>query len=132
MITPNQKQKRLQIIFIVLIVATVPCYGLGYVFVRVDDRNQPKATALPSRTPTFTSTPNITITPIPIIPTRYPTFTPTLTLTITPTRTPSRTPTKTPTPSRTPLPTETDIPTLTQTELPTVTLEPPPPTATIE
>ncbi|MCD4803476.1 MAG: hypothetical protein K8R16_11125 [Anaerolineales bacterium] len=123
---PNQKQKRLQIIFIILIGATIPCYGLGYAFVKIKQRNEPPVTVQSTRTATYTSTPFITTTPGRIIPTKYPTFTPTLTATITPTRTPSPIPSDTPTPSWTPEPTGTDTPTATPTatELPPDTTEP--------
>jgi len=129
---PNQKQKRLQIIFIILIGATIPCYGLGYAFVKIKQRNEPQSTVQSTRTATYTPAPVITSTPGRIIPTRYPTFTPTMTGTITPTRTPSPIPSDTLTPSWTPEPTGTDTPTptITATELPTDTSEPttPPPT----
>ena len=126
MSSPNQKQKRLQIIFMILIGATLPCYGLGYAFVKIKQRNEPQSTVQSTRTPTYTAAPVITSTPGKIIPTRYPTFTPTLTATITPTRTPSPIPSDTPTASWTPEPTGTDTPTATATvtEIPTDTSEP--------
>ena len=124
----NQKQKRIQIIFLLLIGITIPCYGLGYTFVRINQRADPQNTQKSIRTATFTSTPIITQTQMQILTTRFPTFTPTLTATITPTRTPSPIPSDTPTPSWTPEPSPTDTFTLEPTEIPSHTVEPPSPT----
>jgi hypothetical protein len=121
----NQKHKRLQIIFLLLIGITIPCYGLGIAFVRINQRVDPQNTQKSVSTATFTPTPFFTSTQMQIITTRYPTFTPTETATITPTRTPSPIPTDTPTPSRTPEPSPTDTSTQEPTENPTVTVEPP-------
>lgn len=129
---PNQKHQRLQILFIVLIGITIPCYALGYTFVTINRRNQPTPTPRIPYTATYTEVPSITNTPAPIIPTRFPTFTPSFTPTNTATRTPSQTPSLTPSPSWTPQPTNTYTPsaTLTETVIPPATTEPPPPTAT--
>ena len=124
----NQKQKRLQIIFLILIGITIPCYGLGYAFVRINQRVDPQNTQKSITTATLTSTPFLTSTHMQIITTRYPTFTPTLTATITPTRTPSPIPSDTPTSSWTPEPSPTDTSTLEPTEIPTNTVEPASPT----
>ncbi len=124
----NQKQKRIQIIFLLLIGITIPCYGLGYAFVRIDQRVDPQNTQKSIKTATFTPTPFITSTQMQIITTRYPTFTPTVTATITPTRTPSPIPSDTLTPSWTPEPSPTDTSTLEPTAIPSHTVEPPSPT----
>jgi hypothetical protein len=137
MSTPNQKHQRLQIIFLVLIGITIPCYALGYTFVNVKRKNDPTPTVRISASATLAGILITTNTPEPIIPTRFPTFTPTNTPTITPSRTetPIPTDTHTPTPTQTPAPTETYTPTATftptQTQLPT-TQPPPLPTATGE
>lgn len=133
--TPNQKQQRLQIIFLALIGITIPCYALGYTFVSINEKNQPTPTARIPSSATFTITPIVTNTPVPIIPTRFPTFTPTNTPTITPTRTETAIPTDTPTstPTQTLTPTNTFTPTYTPTNTqtqPATTEPPPPPTAT--
>ena len=119
MATLNQKQTRLQIIFLILIGITIPCYALGYAFVSVKRRVQPTATRIIVRN-TLTPTPFITWTPEQIIPTKFPTFTPTLTPTVTPTRTKTPIPTETPTPSLTPSLTSTNTlaPTATDTQIP--------------
>ena len=128
--TPNQKQQRLQIIFLALIGITVPCYALGYTFVSIKEKNQPTPTARIPSSVTYTITPIVTNTPAPIIPTRFPTFTPTNTPTITPTRTATATPTDTPTSTPTQTNTFTPSPTSTYTQTQPVATEPPPlPTA---
>ena len=116
MATLNQKQIRLQIIFLALIGITIPCYGLGYAFVSVNRKLQPTATSSFIRTSTSTPTVFKTGTPVQIIPTRFPTFTPTRTPTITPTRTDTPVPSDTPTPTGTPTPTATHTVTASPTE----------------
>jgi hypothetical protein len=133
MSTPNQKQQRLQIIFLALIGITIPCYALGYTFVNMKRKNEPTPTARIPATATITLAPIITNTPEPIIPTRFPTFTPTITPTVTPTRTETPTPTVTYTPTPTPTDTYTPTATATNTQTQPATTEPPPlPTATEE
>lgn len=128
MTTPLEKQKRLQIILAVIIGMTLPCYGLGMLFVSVDRRNAPTPTARPPETATETWSPLLTDTPDLVIPTRFPTFTPTLTATATLTQT------NTPTPSDTPEPTATftatSSPTSTHTPSHTPSDTPPPPATT--
>lgn len=123
----NQKQVRLQIIFLALVGLTIPCYALGYAFVSVKRRVDPTPTSLFIKTSTSTPTIYLTNTPGIIVPTRFPTFTPTLTPTITPTRTETPLPTETLTPSNTPTatPSSTITPSYTPTRV-TPTDEPPP------
>lgn len=111
--TPLQKQKRLQIILAIIVGLTLPCYGLGFLFVSLNRRAVPTATP---RVPTPSSTwvPRLTDTPELVIPTRYPTFTATLTGTPTPTGTNTLTPTLTSTATET----------FTATVSPTVTYTP--------
>ncbi len=110
------RKKRLQYLFTLLILITIPCYLLGIVLLRLDRGPQPGM-----QTPTGAAT----ITQIPVI-----TLTPYLTRTasITPTETSTLQPTNTPIPSVTPTatlpPTETAIPI--PTEEPTATAEVPP------
>ncbi|MFV1948468.1 MAG: hypothetical protein ACC633_00875 [Anaerolineales bacterium] len=119
MATLNQKQIRLQIIFLALIGITIPCYGLGYAFVSVNRKLQPTATSSFIKTSTSTPTVFKTRAPAQVIPTRFPTFTPTRTPTITPTRTETPVPSETPTPTGTSTPTGTPTPTHTVTASPT-------------
>jgi hypothetical protein len=119
MSTPLQKQKRLQIVLAIIIGMTIPCYGLGFVFVSVNRQISPTVTPRLAHTPTTTWSPRHTETPGPVIPTRYPTFTPTLTGTATPTRTSTLTPTLTPEPTETFTPTIS--PTITDTPGDTLT-----------
>ena len=86
----------------------------------------PTATPTPTTTPTPTPVPTTTPTPTPV-----PTATPTPTTTPTPTHVPTTTPTPTPVPTATPTPTPVPTATPTPTPVPTVTPTPTPvPTAT--
>ena len=138
MSNPLQKQKRLQIILAIVIGMTLPCYGLGLLFVSVSSKNAP--TPLPRLTEKATATlsPRLTDTPRLVIPTRFPTFTPTLTGTATSTSTATLTKTSTLTPTNTPEPTETytatlsPTPTKTPSDTPSATPSDTPPPATTE
>jgi hypothetical protein len=115
MSTPLQKQRRLQIILAIIIGLTIPCYGLGFIFVSVNRRTVPTVTQQPLPA-TATWSPRFTNTPVLVVPTRFPTFTPTLTGTATLTSTSTLTPTLTPTPTETF--TATVTPTVTDTPIP--------------
>ncbi len=120
------RQRTIYGLLAAVIVATVPCYVLGFWALTVDFHPQPT----PTLTPTFTLTSPPTETPTwtPVPPTDEPaTATPTETPTEmpTPTATVEDTPTVTPTITETETPTATPIITQTPTETPTVT-----PTAT--
>lgn len=110
------RKKRLQYLFTLLILITIPCYLLGIILLRLDRGPQ---------TDLQTPTAPATITQIPVI-----TLTPYLTRTasITPTETPTLQPTETPIPSETPTetlqPTDTEVPV--PTDEPTATAEVPP------
>lgn len=125
MSTPLQKQKRLQIVLAIIIGLTIPCYGLGYIFVSVDRQTTPTITPSQTLPPTATWFPRVTDTPALVVPTRYPTFTPTLTATPTLTSTITQTPTLTPEPTETftatVSPTYTDTPDSTPSDTPAIT-----------
>ena len=110
------RKKRLQYLFTLLILITIPCYLLGIVLLKLNRGPQSDM-----QTPTSADT----ITQIPVI-----TLTPYLTRTasITPTETPTLQPTNTPIPSATPTetlqPTDTEVPV--PTDEPTATAAVPP------
>lgn len=136
MITTNQRQLRLQIILGVVIGLTLPCYGLGLLFVSLDRSAEATQTTPTVELATQTQEPQLTDTPTPIIPTRYPTFTATLSPTATQTATLTMTASPTATETSTPEPSDTSTPTITATltSTPSPTQAPsatvPPPTAT--
>ncbi len=107
------RKKRLQYLFTLLILITIPCYLLGIIMLKLDrgpqpDKKTPTGTAIINQTATITLTPYLTRT-----------------ASITPTETPTLQPTNTPIPSATPTetlqPTETAIPA--PTDEPTATVE---------
>lgn len=138
MASPLKKQQRQQIILAAIIAITLPCYGLGLLFVSIDRREAATPTQALVGTDTITPSPFVVTSPTPIVPTRFPTFTPSLTSTETLTPTPS--PTSSPTSTETPSPQPSDTPsatasatqTLTSTLQPSSTPVPPTITPTVE
>jgi len=139
------RTRTLYVVFISVILATLPCYVLGGVLLAlarpaVAVPGTPTPFILPTltplgltpvggATPTFPFGPTETRLPTPTqwIP---PTFTPTFTPTPSATPTATATPTLTPTPTSTPTATPTGTPTFTPTASPTPTYTPIPPTDT--
>jgi hypothetical protein len=125
------RKTRIRSILIIIIIATIPCYLVGIVALKVGQQVQTGAqTATPTLTLTQTPPPAATeITPTEFV-TRTPTVTSTATVTWTPSVTytpfipPTRTETPTPPPTNTP--TETSIPSQTPTEEPVSTSTPVP------
>lgn len=123
-----EQRLRLRLIFTVIIVATLPCYCLGWIVVRVADIQAAMPTLTPTAPPTWTWTPVFTFAPTltapasdtPAPPTELPTITPTATLFFTWTPLPTWTPTDT----LPPPPTETIPPPITDTPAPTDTQSP--------
>lgn len=103
------RQRTIYSLLAAVIIATVPCYILGFWALTIDFHPQPAPT--PTVPPTWT--------PLPPEPTV--TLTPTPTETPIPTGTPTETPTLTPTPEETPTITETETPEETLTATPTDT-----------
>ncbi|MFN2112676.1 MAG: hypothetical protein ACK2TT_06130 [Anaerolineales bacterium] len=124
MASPLKKQQRQQIILAAIIALTLPCYGLGLLFVSIDRRGESTPTPALAGTDTITPSPFVVNSATPIVPTRFPTFTPSLTPTETLTPTPS--PTSSPTPSETPSPQPSDTPSATASATQTVTDTPQP------
>jgi len=116
MFSRDDRRARIRKILIIIIVATLPCYCLGFVVMQVG-RELTKPTVPPTLTETFapppaTNTPTVVTTVFTLptateTPTPTVTWTPTLTFTlfIPPTRTPTIAPTDTPVPTDTPAPT---------------------------
>ncbi len=111
---PRSERAGIRTILVVIILATLPCYCLGYFVLQKAQAQLKKGTNTPTSTltitvtnqPTFTGTLSQTVTLTPSqTGTATETFTPTVTRTrfMTPTRTSSRTPTDTPVPSSTPI-----------------------------
>jgi len=127
------RTRTLYVVFISIILATLPCYLLGGVLLAMA---RPAAPFPPSPTPFPTLTP-LALTPV-VLPTFTVPFGPTETRLPTPTQwlpptftpTPTATHTATPSPTPSPTPTETPTPTSTPTDTPTPTPTTPPPTAT--
>ncbi|MFZ8844192.1 hypothetical protein [Thermoflexus sp.] len=127
------RTRTLYVVFISIILATLPCYLLGGVLLAMA---RPAAPFPPSPTPFPTLTP-LALTPV-VLPTFTVPFGPTETRLPTPTQwlpptftpTPTATHTATPSPTPSPPPTETPTPTSTPTDTPTPTPTTPPPTAT--
>jgi len=127
------RTRTLYVVFISIILATLPCYLLGGVLLAMA---RPAAPFPPSPTPFPTLTP-LALTPV-VLPTFTVPFGPTETRLPTPTQwlpptftpTPTATHTATPSPTPSPTPTETPTPTSTPTDAPTPTPTTPPPTAT--
>jgi hypothetical protein len=121
------RTRTLYVVFISIILATLPCYLLGGVLLAMA---RPAAPFPPSPTPFPTLTP-LALTPV-VLPTFTVPFGPTETRLPTPTQwlpptftpTPSRTPTPTATHTATPSPTPSPTSTGTATATPTVTLTP--------
>ena len=106
------RKKRLQYLFILLILITIPCYLLGIILLRLDRGPQP-GMQTPTGSATITQTATITLTPYL---TRTASITPTVTSTLQPTDTPipSATPTATLPPTETAIPVPTEEPTATE------------------
>ena len=87
----DDRRARLRSTLFLILLATLPCYCLGLVVLKVGDTARQIPTYTPTTTATSTNIPTIAI------PTEYPTLTPsllpTLTLTPTVTQTPFMTPT---------------------------------------
>jgi len=126
------KRDRLRSTLKFILLATIPCYLVGFLVLWISNR-----IVIPDTTPTPTFTSSETILPTlalsPTLPgpaTTFPTkpasatptrFTPTITITY---FLPSSTPSRTPSPTWTEIPTETSEPTLTSTPEPTRTESP--------
>lgn len=127
------RTRTLYVVFISIILATLPCYLLGGVLLAMA---RPAAPFPPSPTPFPTLTP-LALTPV-VLPTFTVPFGPTETRLPTPTQwlpptftpTPTATHTATPSPTPSPTPTGTPTPTSTPTDTPTPTPTTPTPTAT--
>ena len=106
-------RKPIYTILITIILATIPCYCLGFIALSLRPTARPVLTATPTlmSTPAPTDTPFVvgpgTTTPRPLQPTPTQWFPPTFTPTATPTQTP--TPTLTPTLTATPTITPTAV-----------------------
>lgn len=129
----REQHLRLRILFMGIILATLPCYCLGWAIVRVADIQASVPTATATQTATWTATPTYTLAPSQTLP---PSFTPappteTPTITLTPTIFYTWTPSPTPSPTRTsPPPTPTPTPSHTPPPPPPPPTEPLPPTPT--
>lgn len=118
----SYKVARLRRTLVIIILATIPFYLLGFIALWVADASRNTQTPTPTLNVIYvTATSQPTATNLP--PTKYPTHTPTNTATITPT--PTETPIPTDTATIAPTDTATDIPTTavpptdTPTEAPT-------------